>query len=133
MLKTLWMYIKELLIDVLTLKFSNLGWHLSNLYNFLIKGYTHYEIMDLDDAFFSWFIPRIAYFRKMRRGVPVGTTEYKWIKVLDSMHKYAVESQNLLREGYYKDADGEYHSWWESKSYKKFQYLFSKYMQHLWF
>lgn len=69
----------------------------------------------------------------MRRGVPVGTTEYKWIKVLDSMHKYAVESQNLLREGYYKDADGEYHSWWESKSYKKFQYLFSKYMQHLWF
>lgn len=133
MLKVLWMYISDLLFNILTLKFSTFCWNVSNLYDFLVKGYTKYEIMDLDDAFFSWFIPRIEYFRKHRSGVPAGTTEYKWDKTLSNMHKYAVESQKLLREGYYKDRKGGYHYWMESKAYKKFQYLFTKYLNDLWF
>lgn len=133
MLKVLWMYIKDLIFALLTLKFSTLVWRFTNLYNFLMKGYTELEVMDMDDAFFSWFIPRIVYFREHRRGIPVGTTEYKWDKTLANLHKYAVYSQNLLREGYYKDDKGEYHSWRESPHYKKFQYLFTKYLDHLWF
>lgn len=137
MLKQLLVHVIRLLKWLLRFKFNSAWYQVTCLWDLLVHGYTAEEVMDLDLAFFNWFIPRIKQFRKQHVGHPTALTQNVWNRNLAKMETLAVKIRTDLYEGSVavtktKDNPFGFIDWNQTKEYRQFMYLFTTYLPNLW-
>ena len=78
MLKELWHWTWMFLSHLLTFRWSNLGYHYTNLKMYLKYGFTLYDLQDADEYLLNRISSVLEQFSKHTVAYPEGTTLSKW-------------------------------------------------------
>lgn len=125
MIKELWHWVWMFLSHLLTFRWKGLSYHWTNLWMYLIYGFTLYDLGDMDSYLVKRIGDMLVQFEKQSVGYPDKMTEEQWhMKLLE----LASQSEYLLTNEFY-----DLHPRKQEALRRHYLMELRRYFFHLWF